>query len=187
MTIQDRIYLRSCYKSILDGTDDCISPYSIIDWKEEMSPIEFETWKVIKSIGLRFKPEFPVSKYFIDFANTEHKIGIECDGAMYHTDKSKDIIRDIELYKLGWKIFRITGRECNKIPELSLSEILYNEQRHNEEISDLLEDFFMNSVDGVVEAIDIFYLGGLPGFKHMDYVIKTLDAHRIINFPIEQD
>jgi len=186
MTIEDRIYLRSAYKTLLNGSNKFISPYSIMDWKEEMSPIEFETWKVIRGIGMPFKPEFPVGKYFLDFANNQQKIGIECDSAMYHTDKSKDLVRDQDLYKLGWKIFRITGRECNKIPERTLSEIIKDQQIYNCDISNELDDYFMNTVDGVLDAIDIFYFNRLPYFQHMDYVIKTLDAHRLIKFPIEQ-
>lgn len=187
MTIQDRIHIRKCYNSLLKGSNEFISPYSIMDWNKEMSPIEFETWKIIRGIGMPFMPEFPVYKYFLDFANPLQKIGIECDSFMYHKDKIKDLKRDAELYKFGWKIFRITGSECNFVPKKSLSEILNDEQYYNLDISCELEDFFMNSIDGVLEAINILYFNGIPGFKHVEYAIETLKQHRLINFTIDID
>lgn len=90
-----------------------VDPY----WWEgviEMTPIERSSWADIKSWGLAFYPQYPVLKYFVDFANPSLKIIIECDGKHWH-DPAKDAVRDAELNKAGWTVYRFTGRECNKI------------------------------------------------------------------------
>lgn len=72
------------------------------------TPIEIELWEMLRANGLPFVMEYPVLNYFIDFADPYMKVGIEADGKEWH-NKEKDKIRDAELKKIGWKIFRIEG------------------------------------------------------------------------------
>src|SRR6478672_10530579 len=88
-------------------------PYAI-DHLIHHSPIEDQAWIAIRSYGLPFYPQVPVQGFFPDFANPFLKIIIECDGAQWH-DKKKDAIRDEWLDYCGWTVYRITGRECNKV------------------------------------------------------------------------
>jgi hypothetical protein len=57
-------------------------------------------------------PQYPVGRYFVDFANPAAKVAIECDGKRWHTDKERDAQRQGEIEALGWVVYRISGRDC---------------------------------------------------------------------------
>lgn len=86
-------------------------PYS---WCEviRMTPIEAWFWGDIRNANVVMYPQYPVGRFFVDFANPVAKVAIECDGKTYHQDKAKDAARDAELRSMGWSVYRITGREC---------------------------------------------------------------------------
>jgi very-short-patch-repair endonuclease len=66
--------------------------------------------------GFRVEPQVGVAGYFIDLAvrHPEHDgifvLGVECDGATYHSSYSardRDRLREQVLIKMGWRIHRI--------------------------------------------------------------------------------
>lgn len=77
-----------------------------------MTPIEAWLWGDIRAYDLVLYPQYPVGRFFVDFANPVAKVAIECDGAAYHQDKAKDAVRDRELLDLNWTVYRITGSDC---------------------------------------------------------------------------
>lgn len=79
----------------------------------KFSTIEFIVWSEIKCIYecRNFVPEYPILNYFVDFADPINKIVFECDSEKYHHDKIKDEIRQKNIEKLGWKIFRFNSRQ----------------------------------------------------------------------------
>lgn len=77
-----------------------------------MTPIECWLWHDIRANDAVLYPQYPVSRYFVDFANPVAKVAIECDGAAYHTDTAKDARRDAELAQLGWSVYRAPGWLC---------------------------------------------------------------------------
>lgn len=79
---------------------------------------DFEIWvkEKLESIGCEVHPQVGVAGYRIDLGVKHPKypygylIGVECDGASYHSSKSareRDIIRQQVLENLGWNIYRI--------------------------------------------------------------------------------
>ena len=86
------------------------SPY-FIDWDGCLTPIEWDMWESIRILGLPFFPQYPVGRFFVDFADPLRRIAIECDGKAFH-DKENDAKRDAELAGLGWRVWRFTGAEC---------------------------------------------------------------------------
>lgn len=183
MNFSDRLHIRKIYKDFeSNGSNSLPIDYFRIDWSCEFSPIEFETWKVIKGIGLPFYPEFPVDKYFIDFADPVLKIGIECDGKQH--DKEEDSIRDKNLIELGWKIFRIPGYKCKNLPNTTLSEIMQDEEYYSTELTDRIYDFFNESIDGFLEAIYHCYYFDINSFRHKKSVFKVLKEHQLIKFEL---
>ena len=88
-----------------------------------VNPIEepdsdFEIWvkERLESIGCEVHPQVGVAGYRIDLGVKHPKypygylMGVECDGASYHSSKSareRDIIRQQVLEGLGWHIYRI--------------------------------------------------------------------------------
>ena len=79
-----------------------------VDFPSIFSTIETAAWVSIRGYGLPFYPQYPVGKYFADFADPHQKIAIECDGRAWHSSE-RDEIRDQEFKRLGWRVIRIPG------------------------------------------------------------------------------
>lgn len=79
-----------------------------------MTPIEGWLWAEIRDANAIFYPQYPVGRFFVDFANPRAKVAIECDGAAYHLDKAKDAARDAVLARMGWTVYRAPGWLCVK-------------------------------------------------------------------------
>nr|WP_319268373.1 DUF559 domain-containing protein [uncultured Draconibacterium sp.] len=81
------------------------------EWK--FSPLEYQCWCEIKSAPRcrNFVPEYPIGKYFVDFADPVHRVVIECDGRKYHQDKTKDQNRQQFIESLGWTVFRFDAAQ----------------------------------------------------------------------------
>lgn len=78
----------------------------------EMSPIERALWHDIRVEDLVLYPQFPVGRFFVDFGNPAAKVAIECDGAAFHLDVSRDDARQAEIEGRGWTVYRFGGKEC---------------------------------------------------------------------------
>jgi len=82
------------------------------------SPFEDEVLRVIRSWGYDVTPQVGVARYRIDLG-VRHPdspgmfaLGIECDGAMYHSSRvarDRDRLRQEVLERLGWQLHRIWG------------------------------------------------------------------------------
>lgn len=133
-------------------------PYSSgINWPKMFSPIEEVTWGCIRSFGRApLYPQYPVGRYFTDFGNPAVKIAIECDGKEWHLDKSKDMLRDRELKKLGWIVYRINGADCNRIYQQFEELKEYNDYTKDEKYY-ILQEYFSTTVEGLIRAIGIFH------------------------------
>lgn len=96
--------------STSDWFDDAYS------WDHEagirLTPIEQALWHDIRAESLVLYPQYPVGRFFVDFANPVWKVAIECDGARWHTDVARDASRQAEIESMGWAVYRITGRDC---------------------------------------------------------------------------
>lgn len=84
--------------------------YEVFDFYSIFTPIEFAIWEHISDFNLPFLPQYPVGKYFADFADPIRHIAIECDGKQH--DKEKDKVRDKYFEDNGWTVYRIPGRDC---------------------------------------------------------------------------
>lgn len=110
-----------------------IDPYEV-DWIRVFTPIEQALWHDIRDAGIVMYPQYPVCGFFLDFANPRAMVGIECDGAAYHSDKQKDANRDAELSKLGWRIYRISGSDCKSNDEDSKAKKFVSEIAKSHEL-----------------------------------------------------
>lgn len=88
-----------------------IDPYAV-DWGKVFSPIEWALWCEMRNIGAVLYPQYPIGRYFADFANPIARVVIECDGAAWHTNKAADATRQAYLEARGWTVYRITGAAC---------------------------------------------------------------------------
>ena len=84
------------------------------------SPFEEEVAGFVRSLGYEVSPQVGCSQYRVDLGVSlpdkpgRFILGIECDGAMYHsahTARDRDRLRQEVLERLGWRIHRIWSPE----------------------------------------------------------------------------
>jgi very-short-patch-repair endonuclease len=63
--------------------------------------------------GVKFRRQFPVGDYILDFYAPEYNLCIEADGGQHHENKGRqrDEIRERELSKSGVKILRFNDND----------------------------------------------------------------------------
>ena len=93
--------------------------------REPDSDFEISVMDELKKYGFKCSPQVGVGGFFLDIAVRDRKklgrflMGIECDGATYHSTKStrdRDRLRQEILENLGWKIYRIWSTDWFKNP-----------------------------------------------------------------------
>lgn len=162
-----------CMPDILAaGKDRGIDPY-FTDWVRLFTPIELDAWNSIRSHGVPLYPQFPALNYFIDFANPVRRIGLELDGAKFHS-LDKDWERDRRLFDEGWTIFRIPGRQ---------TKVRFDDPFDDYDDDDATErkahHWLMNTSDGVIFAIREVYFSRKPG-RWRDWAMKSLETHCLV-------
>tara|TARA_R110001583_G_scaffold191912_1_gene357802 strand:+ start:20771 stop:26248 length:5478 start_codon:yes stop_codon:yes gene_type:complete len=97
------------------------------------SDFEVSVTHALRDAGFECVPQVGVSGFFIDVAVVDpgdpgrFLMGIECDGATYHSAKSardRDRLRQAILERLGWRIRRIWSTDWFKNPRAELGPIL---------------------------------------------------------------
>ncbi|MFE1902226.1 DUF3320 domain-containing protein [Streptomyces gardneri] len=87
---------------------------------EPDSPFEESVLEVLRGWGYQVQPQVGVAGYRIDLGLRHpelpgaYALGIECDGAMYHSSKTardRDRLREQVLNGLGWRLYRIWGTD----------------------------------------------------------------------------
>lgn len=87
---------------------------------EPDSPFEESVLSVLRGWGYAVQPQVGVAGYRVDLGVRHpelvgaYALGIECDGAMYHSSKAardRDRLREQVLKGLGWRLHRIWGTD----------------------------------------------------------------------------
>lgn len=148
-----------------------------IDFTKFFTPIEYDAWCVIRASRVILYPQYPVLNYFLDFGNPYLKIGLETDGKNFH-NQEKDKIRDNNLLKEGWKIFRVSGSEANRIieiPDPSYDEYEYKAAKQLE---------LNTTVEGVIRALYNVYFHNKENTDYYGECISCLNNHKLADFEI---
>jgi very-short-patch-repair endonuclease len=118
-------YLIFARSGILQQADDGLS--------QETNDFERAVGAVLKERGYEVIPQVGVAGFFIDLAvkhpakSGTYLLGIECDGASYHSGRSardRDRLRQEILEKLGWKIHRIWSTDWFKSRENEVKRLV---------------------------------------------------------------
>ena len=85
-------------------------------------------WKVLKNrqvSGVRFRRQFSVGAYILDFYCPELKLCIELDGAGHYNSEGlrHDYVRDKHLSELGIRVLRFENLAVLKMQPVMLAEI----------------------------------------------------------------
>ena len=107
----------NAYKDFLSfAMNGSISESGVAEGREPDSDFEIAVARAVESMGMEAVPQIGVAGFFIDLGvrrregDTSFILGIECDGATYHSARSardRDRLREEILKSRGWKIHRI--------------------------------------------------------------------------------
>lgn len=101
--------------------------------REPDSPFEIVVSEAIQHHGYEVDYQVGVANYFIDLAirhpskPERYLLGVECDGATYHSARSardRDKYRQSVLEKLGWKIYRIWSTDWFENADAEMRKLL---------------------------------------------------------------
>jgi very-short-patch-repair endonuclease len=99
------------------------------------SPFEEQVCRQLRNLGYEVTTQVGMSGYRIDMAivhpqdSSRYILGIECDGAMYHSSanaKERDVYRQRFLESRGWNIERIWSRNWWKNSSAEVERIDQN-------------------------------------------------------------
>jgi very-short-patch-repair endonuclease len=84
--------------------------------RKNQTDSEKKLWQVLRNRGLsgaKFRRQFPLDKYILDFYSPELKLCIEADGGQHYTTEGeqKDEIRTKTLRDLGIQVLRFNDRD----------------------------------------------------------------------------
>ena len=108
-------------------------PYLDPNRREPDSDFEVFVMRQLERRGYKVTPQVGVAGYFIDLAVRhphlpgEYVLGIECDGATYHSAKcarDRDKTRQEVLENLGWKIHRIWSTDWFQHTEREIAKVI---------------------------------------------------------------
>ena len=101
--------------------------------REPDSDFEVFVAERLRREGFEVVPQVGVAGYFIDLAVKDPRdpqrylLGIECDGASYHSAKSardRDRLRQEILEQKGWRLYRIWSTDWFNDPEREAKKLL---------------------------------------------------------------
>ena len=121
------------FKAFLDYAQNRRLSITELTNKPTDSPFEDSVKAALEREGYEVHTQIGSAGYFVDLAipNTEQKgwylLGIECDGATYHSSRAareRDRIRQTVLEGLGWQIYRIWSTDWFRQPTYELKKLL---------------------------------------------------------------
>jgi very-short-patch-repair endonuclease/flagellar biosynthesis GTPase FlhF len=120
-------------KTFLKYAESGILDIPIVTGKDFDSAFEEAVCKSLKELGFNVKQQVGSGGFFVDLAVVDsdspgrYLLGIECDGATYHSARSardRDRLRQAVLEGLGWTIHRIWSTDWFKQPERELKRVV---------------------------------------------------------------
>jgi len=130
--------------------------HSVHTGKPADSDFEIAVMRELAKHGYECEPQLGVAGYYLDLAVRDpgqpgrFLMGVECDGATYHSAKStrdRDRLRQDILENLGWRIRRIWSTDWFKNPQAQIEPIIQELDR--------LKTPIVDKVDDVLEEVTI--------------------------------
>ena len=125
------------------------------------SDFEISVMNALKLEGFNCVPQVGVTGYFIDLAVQDpgqpgrYLMGVECDGATYHSAKSardRDRLRQSVLEGLGWNIKRIWSTDWFKNPQAQLKPIIEELHRLKTEVTERFD--IVSEPEEIIEVVE---------------------------------
>jgi very-short-patch-repair endonuclease len=81
--------------------------------RRDSTDAERRLWAVLRDrrlAGYRFRRQYPVGDFVVDFACTKHNLVVEADGGQ-HSDNEADLRRTAFLQREGWRVVRFWNND----------------------------------------------------------------------------
>jgi len=136
---QGRVALKGFLKYAETGR---LPDFAISSKRPPDSDFEVAVGRVLRNLGHEIQPQVGVAGYFIDIGvknpnrRDEYILGVECDGATYHSSvfaRDRDRLREEVLEQRGWRIHRIWSTDWFKNRKLEIERLSQKLQRLVEE------------------------------------------------------
>jgi len=105
--------------------------------RKQMTEAERRLWRHLRNRelgGWKFRRQYPVGPYIVDFICIEKNLVIEVDGGKHAENEDLDIQRSEYLNNMGYRVFRFWNnqvlQETEAVLEMILA-ILMNEKRNS--------------------------------------------------------
>ena len=90
------------------------------DLRKNQTDAEKKLWSVLRDcqmIGIKFRRQFSIGRYILDFYAPQYKLAIEADGGQHYEveGRQQDELRTSELSNLGVQILRFSNLEILNI------------------------------------------------------------------------
>jgi very-short-patch-repair endonuclease len=84
--------------------------------RKNQTDAERKLWSVLRDrqlSGVKFRRQFSLGGYILDFYSPQHKLGIEADGSQHYEDEGRrrDEQRTKDLSSLGVQVLRFSDRD----------------------------------------------------------------------------
>lgn len=150
-------------KAFLEYAETGHLHHSKITSKAPDSDFEIAVIRMLEKYGYECEPQLGVAGFFLDIAVRDpgmpgkFLMGIECDGATYHSAKSardRDCLRQEILEGLGWKVRRIWSTDWFKNPHAQIQPILNELEKIKTPINNTIDTEILNVKDSTPEIVD---------------------------------
>ena len=104
------------YAWTLERLQHIVSRFGVrpgLDGLPPLTPIEALLYDAMRARGLAPVAQYGIAKYRADFALTNVRLIVECDGRPWH-DPDRDRRRDEALRRRGWEVIHFTGSEITR-------------------------------------------------------------------------
>jgi very-short-patch-repair endonuclease len=83
--------------------------------RRSQTPQEIILWSKLRNnnLGFKFKRQYSVGPYVLDFYCSSKKLAIEIDGSQHIKNKEYDVLRSDYLAQFGIKVIRFWNSEIN--------------------------------------------------------------------------
>ncbi len=94
--------------------------------RQQMTDAERRLWRHLRDRrlgGWKFKRQYPIGPYIVDFICLEKNLVIEVDGGQHAENEEQDLERSVYLNKMGYRVIRFWNNEVLQQTEAVLSTI----------------------------------------------------------------
>lgn len=191
------------FKSFLQYAERGQIDLPAVTGKGPDSPFEEQVILALQRLGYEVETQVGCAGFFIDLAILDkvtrgrYLIGIECDGASYHSARSardRDRLRQSVLEDLGWQLHRIWStawfRERDREMERLVAAIEAAKVRSNNPLKPVSQVKFDDYIDesgqgadqdGKVKSEPVQQLRNIPKYQmyHLQVDLRGMDLHMV--------